>query len=370
MARRDYYEILGIDKGADEAALKKAYRGLAMKYHPDRNPGDAAAAEKMKELNEAYAVLSNGEKRRLYDTYGHAGLEGLTQEDILRGVDFGSIFGDLFGGGFGFGESIFDTFFGRRRSGRARRARRGADLRYDLAVELEDVVFGKEEEIEISRMETCRACNGVGAKEDGVKECEACHGSGQSITEQRSGSSLFRQITACGRCRGRGRIIVDPCGECEGKGSIDKKKEISVQIPKGADTGYAIRVEGEGEPGMDGAESGDLYVVLTVEVHPVFERHGDDVYVVKEIGFPRAALGGELQDIPGLEGDLKLDVPEGTQSGRVLRIVNKGIPHLNNYGRGDEYVVLKVVTPTGLGEEEKELLRKFQDSRSKRADSP
>lgn len=365
MAKRDYYEVLGVDKGADEAVLKKAYRSLAMQYHPDRNPGDAEAVEKMKEINEAYAVLSNGKKRRLYDTYGHAGLEGFTQEDILRGVDFGSIFGDLFGGGFG--ESIFDGFFGRRRSGRARRARRGADLRYDLAVKLEDVVFGKKEEIEIPRMETCGACNGVGAKEDGVKECEACHGSGQSITEQRLGSSLFRQITACGKCRGRGKIIVAPCGDCEGKGSIGREKKISIQIPKGVDTGYAIRVEGEGEPGRDGVENGDLYVVLTVEEHPVFERHGDDVYVVKEIDFARAALGGELEDIPGLEGDLKLDVPEGTQSGTVLGIVNEGIPHLNNYGRGDEYVVLKVVTPTDLAEEEKELLRKFQDLRSKRS---
>ncbi len=366
MAKRDYYDILGIDKSAGGAAIKRAYRGLAMKYHPDRNPGDAQAIGKMKEINEAYAVLSDPEKRRLYDTYGHAGLQGFTQEDIFRGVDFGSLFEEFFGEGFGFGESMFDSFLGRRRAGRTRQPRRGADLRYDLTVNLEDVVFGKEEKIEISKVETCLACNGVGAKKDGLKECEACHGAGQLVTEQRSGFTVFRQITTCGHCRGRGKIIVHPCDECEGKGSVEKKKEIDVYIPKGADTGYKIRIEGEGEPGEDRADSGDLYVVLQVEKHPVFERHGDDIYVVKEIDLPQAALGGELHDIPGLEGGLKLDIPEGTQSGSVFRIINKGIPHLNDYGRGDEYVITKVVTPTDLSQEEKELLRKFEKLRRQR----
>ncbi|TET87184.1 MAG: molecular chaperone DnaJ [Dehalococcoidia bacterium] len=367
MAKRDYYDILGIDKGADGVAIKRAYRGLAMKYHPDRNPGDAPTVEKMKEINEAYAVLCDPEKRRLYDTYGHAGLQGFTQEDIFRRVDFGSLFEEFFGEGFGFGESIFDGFFGRRRAGRARQPRRGADLRYDLAVDLEDVVFGKEEKIEISKVEACFACNGAGAKKDGLKECEACHGSGQLITEQRSGFTVFRQITTCGQCRGRGKVIVDPCDECEGKGSVEKRKEIDVYIPRGADTGYRIRIEGEGEPGEDRVGSGDLYIVLKVEKHPIFERHGDDIYLVKEIDLPQAALGGELNDIPGLEGDLKLDIPQGTQSGALFRIINKGIPHLNDYGRGDEYVVVKVVTPTDLSEEEKELLRKFEQLRKQRS---
>ena len=361
MEKRDYYEILGINKDADEAAIKKAYRGLAMKYHPDKNPGDAQAAEKMKELNEAYAVLSDRNKRGLYDTYGHAGLEGYTQEDIFRGVDFGSLFEELFGGGLGFGEGIFDGFFGRRRDRRARQPQRGADLRYDLTVSLEDVAFGKEKKIEAPWLEPCLVCNGVGAKEEGLKECEACHGSGQLVTEQRSGTSLFRQITTCSRCGGRGKVVTHPCDECGGKGSVEKRKEIYLYIPKGADMGHRIRIEGEGETGIDG--NGDLYVILNVEKHPIFERHGDDIYVVKEIGFTRAALGGELDDIPGLEGILTLDIPEGTQNGAVFRIIDKGIPHLNGYGRGDEYVIIKVLTPTNLTEEEKDLLRRFEESR-------
>jgi molecular chaperone DnaJ len=338
-----------------------------MKCHPDRNHGNAEAAEKMKEINEAYAVLSDIEKRRLYDTYGHAGLQGLTQEDIFRGADFGSIFEGLFGGGFGSGGSIFDSLFGRRRPGGTRQTRRGADLRYDLSVTLEEVVSGAERKIEIPRLETCRACNGTGAKKDGLKHCEACRGSGQLVTEQRSGYAVIRQITTCGKCKGRGKIILDRCDECKGKGSREKIEEITVQIPKGAAAGHSIRVAGEGEPGTDGAESGDLYVVLDVEKHPIFERHGDDIYVIKEIELPQAALGEELDDIPGLEGDLKIHVPSGTQNGAVLRIAHKGIPHLSNHGRGDEYVVLKVVTPTGLSKEEKELLKKFQDLRKQRS---
>ena len=367
MAERDYYEVLGVGRDADEAALRRAYRSLAMKCHPDRNHGNAEAAEKMKEINKAYAVLSDIEKRRLYDTYGHAGLQGLTQEDIFRGVNFSSIFEGLFGGDSGFGESIFDSFFGRRRPGGTRQTRRGADLRYDLSVTLEEVVSGAERKIEIPRLETCRACNGTGAKKDGLKHCEACRGSGQLVAEQRSGYAVIRQITTCGKCKGKGKIIVDRCDECKGRGAIERIGEITVQIPKGAATGCSIRIAGEGEPGMDGAESGDLYVMLDVEKHPVFERHGDDIYVIKAIDLPQAALGGELDNIPGLEGNLKFHIPAETQNGAVLRIANKGIPHLSNHGRGDEYVVLKVVTPTGLSKEEKELLRKFQDLRKQRS---
>ncbi len=205
MAKRDYYEILGMDKNADEAAIKKAYRSLAMKYHPDRNPNDRQAMERMKEINEAYAVLSDREKRRLYDTYGHAGLQGFTQEDIFRGVDFGSIFEEIFGRGFGFGESIFDSFFGRRETRRGRRPQRGADLRYDLEVTLEDVVAGGEKRLDITRVGTCSACGGTGATRDGLKDCEACRGTGQIVIEQRSGFSIFRQITNCGKLQREGQ---------------------------------------------------------------------------------------------------------------------------------------------------------------------
>ena len=361
MDKRDYYEILDIGRDADEAAVKKAYRQLAMKYHPDKNPGDAQAVEKMKEINEAYAVLSDKEKRRLYDTYGHAGLQGFTQEDIFRGVDFGSLFREFFGGGLGGG--IFDLFggWGGRRNAQPRR---GADLRYDLEVTLEEVVSGVEKKLNISGLERCSACEGAGAKSGGLQECDVCHGTGQKVIEQRSAYSVVRQITTCSKCKGKGSIVTEPCGECEGKGVLEKSREISVHVPKGADTGYRIRVEGEGEDGDDGKLPGDLYVILHVQRHPLFERHGDDVYVVKEISFTQAALGGEVNDIPGLEESLKLEIPEGAQSGAVFRIMNKGIPHLDHPGRGDEYVVVKVVTPADLTEQQKELLRQFERSRN------
>jgi len=360
--KRDYYEVLDIGRDADAAAIKKAYRQLAMKYHPDKNPGDAQAVETMKEINEAYAVLSDGEKRRLYDTYGHAGLQGFTQEDIFRGVDFGSLFEGFFGGGFGGG--IFDNFFGRRGGRRTAQPRRGADLRYDLEVTLEDVAFGVEKTLDLSRLERCPACGGAGAKSGGAEECDVCHGTGQRVVEQRSAYSVVRQISACSNCGGKGKIVTQPCDECEGKGVVQRSKEIPVHIPQGADTGYRIRVEGEGEPGAEGTLPGDLYVILQVREHPLFERHGDDVYVMREISFPQAALGGEVDDIPGLEENLKLEIPEGAQTGAVFRILNQGIPHLDHPGRGDEYVVVKVVTPANLTEQQKELLRQFERSRN------
>ncbi len=359
--RRDYYEVLGIDRGADEPAIKKAYRQLAMKYHPDRNPEDPEAPQKMKGINEAYAVLSDREKRQLYDTYGHDGLQGLTQEDIYRGVDFGSLFGDLFGGSFG--EGIFNSFFGRPEGRRTRQPRRGADLGYELEVTLEEVASGAEKRLDVSRVQRCSACGGAGAKKDGWKECSACRGTGQKVTEHQSAFSIIRQITSCGQCGGRGRIVTQPCGECKGKGEVLKTKELSVSIPKGADTGYRIRVDGEGEPGEEGRPPGDLYVILKVLQHPIFQRHGDDIYVAEEISLPKAALGGKIGDIPGLEGKLTLNIPEGTQSGATFRIARKGIPHLNNHGKGDEFVVVKVVTPTNLTKQEKELLRQFEKSR-------
>ena len=358
MAKRDYYDVLGVDKGSDEASIKKAYRALAMKYHPDRNQGDTESSDKMKEINEAYAVLSDRNKRGLYDTYGHAGLEGYTQEDIFRGVDFTSIFDELFGGG------GFSSIFGRQRKERARQPQRGADLRYDLSVSLEDVAFGKEMEIVIPRVDTCSACKGTGAKEGGLKECKACRGSGQRVIEQRSGSTLFRQIAVCPDCNGKGREVTNPCDDCKGRGSVEDEREIHISIPRGADSGYAMKIEGEGATGLSG--NGDLYVVLEVENHPVFERHGDDIYVLKEVEFPQAALGGEIHDIPGLEGNVSVDIPQGTQNGEVLRIIDVGVPHLGNHGRGDQYVVIKVMTPMDLTEEEEDLLRRFHESRKQR----
>jgi len=347
--KRDYYEVLGLDRNADEAAIKKAYRNLAMKYHPDRNPGDAHAVERMKEINEAYAVLSDVEKRQLYDAYGHAGLEGYTQEDIFRGVDFSSLFHE-FGlrDFFGFGDSLFDSFFGRRTTSR-RGPRKGADLRYDLTVTLEEAAFGTEKTVELPKMEQCQACSGSGAEPDGLAQCESCSGTGQIVREQRSGYSVFRQISVCGKCRGKGKVVTKPCKECEGKGIIEKSKEIRVKIPAGADSGYKIKIEGEGERGED--LPGDLYVALNVEKHPVFERHGDDIYVQKEITFTMAALGGEVE-VHALDDVLTLDIPEGTQTGTVFRIENKGIPHLDGRGRGDEYIIVKMRRKSGGNDRE------------------
>ena len=245
--KRDYYEILGVPKDAEDSAIKKAYRGLAMKYHPDRNPGDPQAVEHMKEINEAFAVLSDREKRRLYDTYGHRGLEGFSQEDIFRGVDFSSIFEEIFGGS-GFG-SIFDTLFGRpsgprRRSGESRRQRRGADLRYDLEVTLEEAALGAEKKFEFTIGERCAVCEGQGAKPEDIQVCPDCSGSGQRVTEKRSAFGIFRQSSPCPTCRGQGKKITQPCEGCKGRGIIEKSKELSVQIPKGADTGFGIKISG------------------------------------------------------------------------------------------------------------------------------
>jgi len=360
--KRDYYEILGISKGADEAAIKKAYRNLAMKYHPNRNQGDSEAVARMKEINEAYAVLADANKRQLYDTYGHAGLEGYTEADIFRGVDFSSLFRE-FGlrDFFGFGDSLFDSFFGGRTTAR-RRPRKGVDIRFDLSITLEEAAFGGEKTVQLPKSEPCSACGGTGAEIDGLNQCPSCGGRGQMVREQRSGFSILRQISACGKCQGRGKIVKQRCKECDGNGIIEKKEEITVKIPAGADTGYSIRVEGHGEEGE--GLPGDLYVVLHVEKHPVFERHGDDIYVQQEIDFTTAALGGEI-NVPALQGELKLDIPEGTQIGAVFRIEDEGIPHLERRGRGDEYVVVKVVTPRNLSRKGKKLLKEFEKLRRK-----
>ena len=357
MTKKDYYEVLGVGRDADPSAIKKAYRNLAMQYHPDRNPGNGEAAGKMKEVNEAYAVLCDTQKRSLYDTYGHAGLEGYTQEDIFRSVDFSSLFREF---GFGFGDDIFDGLFGRRASGR-RGPRRGADLRYDLNVTLEEVYSGVEETIELPKASVCSSCKGSGAQADGLETCDKCQGTGQIVREHRSGYGVVRQIAGCGECRGRGKIVKKACKDCAGKGIVETKKEIKIEIPAGADTGYSVRVEGEGEASAEGP-SGNLYVVIGVERHPLFERHGDDIYLQHDITFAVAALGGEVQ-VPSLSGEVKVDITEGAQTGAVMRVPGQGMPRLGKRGQGDQYVVLRVVTPTKLSREEKELLRRFQSLR-------
>jgi len=354
MTKKDYYEILGTGRGADAREIKKAYRGLVMKYHPDRNPDDPEAAEIMKDLNEAYAVLSDPKKRRLYDLYGHEGLSGYSEEDLFGGVDFSGLFREF---GMGFGSSVFGDFFGfgakRGETGK------GPDVRYDLTVTLEEAGFGAAKSVRLAETETCPVCKGSGAEQGGLEKCDACQGSGQIVNERRSGSSVYREIRVCRKCDGKGTIVVKPCKECDGRGFIEKPREISVTIPPGAYTGYAIKLEGEGEPGK--TKRGDLYVVVDVARHPVFERHEDDLYRQEGIPFSLAALGGDTETAD-LEGSRHtLHIPEGTQTGEVLKIEGKGLPHLGREGRGDQYVVVRVVTPTGLKDRQKELLREFRE---------
>lgn len=358
MTKRDYYEVLGVERDADEATIKRAYRSLAMKYHPDRNPGDKHAIEKMKEINEAYAVLTDPEKRRLYDTYGHAGLEGYTTADIYRGVDFGSILREfgLSDFGFGFGDSILGSIFGRRKTGQDKG--RGTDLKYDLEVTLEDVAFGAEKEIEIQHTRPCNLCLGSGASPQGLVACRRCKGTGQIIFERRSGYSIFRQISVCPECHGRGNIVTEACSICQGKGVIYENKKIQITVPKGADNGYIIKILGEGEPGGNGTSPGDLYVVLKLRKHPDFERQGDDLYTTKQISFVQAALGSRIE-VPGLYGPVKVDIPEGTQTDTVFRIPNQGLPRLEGEGKGNLYIRVRVMTPQNLSHREKELLREF-----------
>lgn len=361
MQKRDYYEILEISKSCNDAEIKRTYRNLAMKYHPDRNQNDPQAAEKMKEINEAYAVLSDSHKRQIYDTYGHAGLEGYSASDIFGGIDFDSLFREFGLGGFGMGGGIFDTFFSSGHTS-AKQRHRGADLRYDLEVTMEEIYTGVEKKLEIPHSKICKACRGTGSKEGGLKTCERCGGTGQIIKQTRSGFGIFRQISVCDACHGTGSIIKEKCEVCHGNGVLEEVSEISVKIPRGADSGFSIKITGEGEGGKNGAEPGDLYVVINVKEHPVFERHGDDIYMKKEVNFVDAALGGEIADIPSLNGQLKLEIPEGTQSGDILRLTNKGIPHLKGPGEGDLYVMVKVVTPTNLSRKQRELLRDFKGS--------
>ena len=351
---RDYYEVLGIPRGADDAQIKRAYRNLALKYHPDRNPGADTSSE-MKDINEAYAVLSDRENRRRYDLYGHAGLEGYTMEDIFGGVDFQDLFREFGLGDLGFG--LLDSLFGGRRT-KTRPNR--VDLKYELTVDLSEVTEGAKKKIDMTREEECPVCHGKGAKRGGMGRCDRCHGTGQIVKKERLGWSMFQQVIPCPSCGGRGEVIIDACEKCQGKGKVEKRESILVHIPPGADSGYTIRLKGKGENG------GDLYVVLRVWEHPLFKRRGDDIYLQKEVDMICAALGGEIE-VEGLREKLKIQVPEGAQTGAALTIYGEGIPHLGGGGRGDEYVILQVITPGDLSPEEKDILRQFESLRKKAA---
>jgi molecular chaperone DnaJ len=356
MERRDYYDILGIERTAKEADVKRAYRSLAMRYHPDRNPDDPEASSRMAEINEAYAVLCDSEKRQRYDLYGHAGLSGYSEADIFGGVDFSSIFGEA---GFGFGGGIFSGLFGRGHA-RTRERRRASDLRYNLTLTLEEAATGIEQELEIPKRRTCTSCRGTGAKEGTLETCSQCQGSGREVHEQRSGIGVFRQVSVCSKCGGSGRIIKEPCSLCEGTGTLEETSHITVSIPQGVDTGHTIRVAGEGEPGDGGLAPGDLFVVTSVEPHPVFQRRGDDLYLEKEIGIAQAALG-TIIPVPCLLDEGELAIPPGTQTGSLFRLRGKGMPRLGSSNRGDLYVMTRTKTPQELTDAQKELLQKFQE---------
>ena len=356
--KRDYYEVLGIDRNADDAAIKKAYRALAKKYHPDMNPGDAEAEKKFKEASEAYAVLSDPEKKRQYDQFGHAafdgGMGGGAGGFDFSGMDMGDIFGDIFGDLFG---------GGRRRSSASNGPMRGANLRAAIRISFEEAAFGCEKEIEITLKDECTTCHTTGAKPGTNPEtCTKCGGKGKVVYTQQSFLGMVQNVQTCPECHGTGKIIKDKCPDCRGTGYIAKRRKIKVSIPAGIDNGQSVRIREKGEPGTNGGPRGDLLVEVNVSRHPIFQRQDMNVYSTAPISFAQAALGGEVR-ISTIDGDILYDVKPGTQTDTRIRLKNKGIPSLRNSSvRGDHYVTLVVQVPTSLNEEAKEALRRFDEA--------
>jgi molecular chaperone DnaJ len=347
MAKRDYYEILGVERSADEREIKKAYKRLAMKFHPDRNPDNPESEEKFKEAKEAYEILSDAQKRAAYDKFGHAGVDPnqAGPGGFGGGADFGDVFGDIFG----------DIFGGGRRT---QRAARGADLRYNMELTLEEAVRGINKEIKVPTLVECDECHGSGARSGtSAQTCPTCHGSGQ--VQMRQG--FFAVTQACPHCHGKGKIIPDPCRKCHGDGRVQKTKTLSVKIPAGVDTGDRIRLAGEGEAGESGAPAGDLYVQVHVKDHPIFVRDGNNLYCEIPISFTTAALGGEVA-VPTLDGRLMLKIPAETQTGRMFRLRGKGVRSLRSGAEGDLLCKAVVETPVKLSDEQKELLKQLDES--------
>ena len=358
-SKRDYYEVLGVSKDADEATLKKAYRQVAKKYHPDMNPGDAEAEKKFKEASEAYAVLSDPEKRRQYDQFGHAAFDGSAGAGggyggfDFNGADFGDIFGDIFG----------DLFGGGRRGGRANQGpMKGMNIRKSVRITFEEAVFGCEKELDVVLKDPCPKCNGTGAKPGTSPEtCPKCGGKGQVVYTQQSFFGTVQNVQTCPDCQGTGKIIKEKCPDCGGTGYVASKKKISVSIPAGIDNGQSVRIREKGEPGVNGGPRGDLLVEVVVSRHPIFQRQDMNIYSTAPVTFAQAALGGEIR-INTVDGDVLYEVKPGTQTDTKIRLKGKGVPSLRNKGvRGDQYVTLVVQTPTGLNNEAKEALRHFDE---------
>lgn len=356
MTKRDYYDVLGLNKDADKREIKKAYRTLALKYHPDKNPSKEAE-EQFKEISEAYAVLSDAEKRQMYDQYGHAGIDQqYTSEDIFRNADFGDIFRGM---GFDIND-IFAQFFGGGGFSQRTRARRGADLRYDMEVSLEEAYTGCEKEVRIPRTESCDACHGSGAK-PGTKQdtCSQCGGAGQIRQSRRTSFGIFTQVSPCPQCRGAGVFIKEKCHKCRGIGQIQVTRDITITIPSGVDEGSQLRLAGEGESGPGG--TGDLYVVIHVRPHPRFKRRGSDLYMRQTITFPEATLGTR-KDIETITGEsVSLKIPEETQYGTILRLKQKGMPIVRSSRFGDLYVEVNIKTPSKLNRKAKKLLKELEE---------
>ncbi len=353
--RKDLYEALGLQKGASDEEIKKAYRKLAKKYHPDLNPGDKTAEEKMKEVNAAYEILSDPEKKARYDQFGHAGVDpsyggGGGQYSGFEDFDLGSIFDSFFGGGMGGGQT--------RRSG----PRKGESIRASVTLTFEEAAFGCQKQITVNRVETCPDCGGSGAKAGTSAEtCPDCHGTGQIKTTQRTILGMMSTSSPCSRCRGTGKIIKDPCPSCRGAGSLRKQRMITVQIPAGIDHGQTISVRGEGNAGQNGGPAGDIFVTVNVTPHEIFKRRGQDVMVELPVTFVQAALGAELE-APSIDGKISYNMPEGTQPDTVFRIRGKGIPNLNGRGRGDQFIKVKIEIPRNLTRAQKDILRQFEET--------
>ena len=355
-SKRDYYEVLSVSRTATDQEIKSAYRRLAVKYHPDKNPNDATAEEKFKEAAEAYGVLSDAEQRRRYDRFGHAGVSSSAGAGNWGAPGFGGI-EDILGDLFGFGD-----VFGGARGGRGRStAQRGADLRYDLEISLEEAARGMTAQLRIPRLETCDTCKGSGAKAGTQPEsCSTCSGTGQVRYQQ----GFFSVARTCHVCRGAGRTIKDPCETCRGVGRVEREKQLEVKIPAGVETGSRLRVSGEGESGVQGGVAGDLYVVIHVAAHEQFERQGSNLYEAVPITFAQAALGAEIM-VKTLDADEKLKIPMGTQTGTVFLFRGKGMPALGGRGRGDLFVSVTVMTPTSLTREQRKLLEQLADVENK-----
>ena len=356
--KRDYYEALGVDRSADEAAIKKAYRTLAKKYHPDINPGDAEAERKFKEVNEAYAVLSDPEKKAKYDQFGHAAFEaggaggGFGGFGGFGGMDFdiSDIFSSFFGGGMGGGST-------------RRGPVRGEDLSVRVTLTFEEAVFGTKKEVSYQRIQKCGSCSGTGAaKGTSPKTCTVCGGSGRVRVQQRTPLGIMQTQKSCDACRGTGKIIEKPCDDCRGNGYVRATKKLDVTIPAGIDDGQRIVLSGQGSEGRDGGPAGDLYIYVSVRPHAVFEREGTDIYCEVPISFTEAALGAEI-DIPTLEGTEKYEIPKGTQTGTTFTLRQRGVPIVNTKNRGSLHITVTVEVPKNLNGEQRELLRKFAESR-------